>query len=492
MSDRTIRAVLTGSSIGAVKAFKEVENAATKAGGNSSKSISEAGGKITGTFKSMLGAGVALGAVYVGFSGIKSLLTGSIKAFGDQQTATVLLNQAMKDTGQKWTPALQDQLSKTSDSMLAFGDTSATVDNSLQQLVLRGVPLKSAMGDLAIIANIAAAKHMDLASAVEMVTKATAGRLSPALKELGATTLPKGVTGVAALNRILGQVAPAVAGAAPAVSKTMPGALAALGATITDKVMKPLGAFVNKGLIAVSGWISNHHKDIDKVLGGAMTVLGIAVNIVGGFMGTLVGILGTLSKNHLLVPMIETIVASFVIWKGIAVGGWIQGMMVKIAGPGVAVGLYSVAAGVWAIAWPILAIAAVAASIVALFTVMTQGGGGAAKMLKAIRTAAGSDPGHPTAGSNGVTHLLPGRAAGGPVLAGQGYWVGENGPEPFYPNVSGTVAPTSGGGSPVGVTNVYIGPIYSNDGMAVVNALRKYSASNGSVPITVSRAHAIG
>jgi hypothetical protein len=190
--------------------------------------------------------------------------------------------------------------------------------------------------------------------------------------------------------------------------------------------------------------------------------------------------------------MIQTIVASFVIWKGIAAYGAIQGMMTAIAGPGVAVGLGSVAAGLWAAAFPILAIAAVAASVVALFAVITKGGPGAARASAAIRQAAGSDPGHPTISGNGggMTHLIP-RAGGGQVLAGQGYWVGENGPEPFYPNQSGTIAPTSGGGSPVGTTNVTIN-VMSNDGQAVVNALKRYEQSNGVVPITVRRAATAG
>ena len=45
------------------------------------------------------------------------------------------------------------------------------------------------------------------------------------------------------------------------------------------------------------------------------------------------------------------------------------------------------------------------------------------------------------------------RASGGRVMAGQSYWVGERGPEPFIPDQSGTILPTSavrmggGGGS---------------------------------------------
>lgn len=41
------------------------------------------------------------------------------------------------------------------------------------------------------------------------------------------------------------------------------------------------------------------------------------------------------------------------------------------------------------------------------------------------------------------------RAAGGPVLAGRRYWVGERGPEPFVPSVNGTILPAGGGGATV-------------------------------------------
>jgi len=46
---------------------------------------------------------------------------------------------------------------------------------------------------------------------------------------------------------------------------------------------------------------------------------------------------------------------------------------------------------------------------------------------------------------------IPGRAAGGPVSAGQAYVVGEQGPELFIPSVSGAIAPTAG----PSITNVF-------------------------------------
>jgi hypothetical protein len=42
-----------------------------------------------------------------------------------------------------------------------------------------------------------------------------------------------------------------------------------------------------------------------------------------------------------------------------------------------------------------------------------------------------------------LSGLSPGRAAGGPVTAGQAYLVGEQGPEPFIPSSSGTILPYS-------------------------------------------------
>jgi tape measure domain-containing protein len=44
---------------------------------------------------------------------------------------------------------------------------------------------------------------------------------------------------------------------------------------------------------------------------------------------------------------------------------------------------------------------------------------------------------------SGLTNLLPGRAAGGPVMSGSPYMVGEKGPEMFVPKTSGTIIPNN-------------------------------------------------
>lgn len=56
-----------------------------------------------------------------------------------------------------------------------------------------------------------------------------------------------------------------------------------------------------------------------------------------------------------------------------------------------------------------------------------------------------------------VSGLLPGRASGGPVQSGQGYVVGERGPELFVPRTSGTIVPNhSLGGSSGGGVNINV------------------------------------
>jgi hypothetical protein len=58
----------------------------------------------------------------------------------------------------------------------------------------------------------------------------------------------------------------------------------------------------------------------------------------------------------------------------------------------------------------------------------------------------------------------PGKAAGGPVLGGSSYIVGENGPELFVPSVSGVVVPNgAGGGVSIGSVTIQAGSFSGSD-----------------------------
>lgn len=66
------------------------------------------------------------------------------------------------------------------------------------------------------------------------------------------------------------------------------------------------------------------------------------------------------------------------------------------------------------------------------------------------------------------------RAAGGPVIAGQPYIVGEHRPELFVPSQNGTIVPRVGGGA---TYNIYMPP--GSDGEDVVAAIKNYERRNG-------------
>ena len=91
--------------------------------------------------------------------------------------------------------------------------------------------------------------------------------------------------------------------------------------------------------------------------------------------------------------------------------------------------------------------------------------------MAAADASAGSTPGGPG-------DQAPGKAAGGPVIAGRAYTVGEKGRELFVPNTSGTIIPNSalGGGSGGGGGSTII--INAIDAKGVIDALAKAKRQN--------------
>ena len=75
-----------------------------------------------------------------------------------------------------------------------------------------------------------------------------------------------------------------------------------------------------------------------------------------------------------------------------------------------------------------------------------------------------------------LRRMLEGKAAGGPVMGGTPYIVGERGPELFVPGSSGSIVPNHAmGGGGVQTINIYT----SADPQAVVNAIKQYERRNG-------------
>lgn len=224
-----------------------------------------------------------------------------------------------------------------------------------------------------------------------------------------------------------------------------------------------------------------------SILGsGAKGLLGIIVPIGEFITTTLLGAIKTLSDNFKTweTPL-AAVVASFVTFKAVAVGGEIVQMFQFLASGGLQTALYGLGAASeaafapWVVASaPIVALAAAIASVKSTFagqqgignpfglTVPGQQGSNG-KIGAGIFGGSGTLPPAPP----GQTGLKP-RALGGSVSALNSYMVGERGPELFTPRLSGTIIPHDklGGGT---TNNVYV--YVTNPGASADDIARKVS-----------------
>lgn len=91
-----------------------------------------------------------------------------------------------------------------------------------------------------------------------------------------------------------------------------------------------------------------------------------------------------------------------------------------------------------------------------------------------------STPGPPDLSGLG-TALIP-HASGGSVTPGRGYLVGEQGPEPFFPMVPGTIIPNGALGGTV-TNHVTINMPAGSNGEDVVQAIERYVRGNGPIRV---------
>jgi hypothetical protein len=368
VTDRVIRAVLTGSSAGAVKAFEETALAAESSARKVSGTTTEHASKAEGAFSSIsgklmnVGMGLAVGGLALGAVG--DLVA---KTMGEEQAAMAKLNTAMSDAGQKWTPALKDQFDKTRGSMTGLGFEGAQSADAIAKFVTAGVPATDAMKDMSTAADLARFKNISLGDATDTLTKASMGSVK-ALKDLGITSGPvvtkakdleaaqttlakaqdnlntlqtsghathaqlaKAQDAVAAaqgnltkkqgdynqtakhMNEIVGLAEPKIKGQAEAYSKTLPGALSVIKASLTDKLLVPLGEKVMPLFERLANWVSEHSSQISAVLGGAVIALGIAFDVLGKAMDVVNGIISWIVDHwHALMPLFAAILGGLI------------------------------------------------------------------------------------------------------------------------------------------------------------------------------------
>ncbi|MCU1494811.1 MAG: rane protein of unknown function [Acidimicrobiaceae bacterium] len=216
MADRTIKAVITGSSAGAVKAFEETALAADKAGAAAGDKIEAAGGRVSGVFGKLGGIasnlglpfGEAFGKIGEGFSELEtkgqkfssamagigkvSLLAGAagaaafgveaVKAGNALEDSQVQLTASIKASGSSF-DQWQPKIAATQQKMEALGFSNADVNTALSKSDISTQNVGQSLSVMTLAADLARAKHIDLSTAIDSVDKAMTGNLRP-LKQL--------------------------------------------------------------------------------------------------------------------------------------------------------------------------------------------------------------------------------------------------------------------------------------------------------------------
>jgi phage-related protein len=261
--------------------------------------------------------------------------------------------------------------------------------------------------------------------------------------------------------------------AANVATSTLSGSMSKVSAALQNAGVT-LGNFFLPILKTVMGWVAIAAQDFAFVLPGALTVIGTAFNILGKIIGPAITFWVGLVK--VWIAVIQTIV------------GVVVNVVNAIKGPIISIG------GFFATAFGGVA------------TIVGKAFGGVATIVKgAINGVIGiinffiglidAIQVHIHVGPVGLDWnglklgKIPTLDTGGivttPTLA---LLAANSRPEAVIPLGSANMLSGGGGG---GGSNVVIN-VTSNDGQAVVNALKRYFYANGPIPITVNRARALG
>lgn len=222
---------------------------------------------------------VGLGLAAVGFGAI------SIKTALGAEQAQAQLEQAVKATGHSFDDVSGD-VEAAGKRMAGFGFDIEETNAALAKLTRASKDPQKAISDLAIAADIARAKNLDLGAASQILVNIEAGRVR-GLAQLGISTKDSAgntVTAAVALQRITALYG----GSAKANAATYAGELQAVGAeahNLEEEVggkLLPIVADLGKELVAgVHGL-----EDINQATGGWLGTLGLAAFAAGGIAVT--------------------------------------------------------------------------------------------------------------------------------------------------------------------------------------------------------------
>lgn len=168
MAKSVVDVVIKGDAKDAIRAFHETENAAKGMGSKvKAAGLLVAGGLVAGT--------AAVGAF--GVSAVKAALKG--------EQAHAQLAQAIKNSGRSY-QQFAPQIENATQQLANFGFENDDVENALSTLIQGSGNTSKSIANIGLAANIAKARHLDLASAAQLVTKVMSGNTT-VLKRMGIT-----------------------------------------------------------------------------------------------------------------------------------------------------------------------------------------------------------------------------------------------------------------------------------------------------------------
>lgn len=333
---------------------------------------------------------VLAGAAVAGGAALVAFLYSSAKAAGEAQVQLAKVDATLKTMGAS-AIGMKEKILEASSAVTKLGFDDETAAVSITNLFKATGDLTKAteLNNLAL--DIARAKNIDLETASNLVLKAYEGQTG------GLRKLIPAIDGTLTPLEQLRQAQAAVAGQADAAAKTFPIQMLALSESITN-LKEVIGSALLESL----------QPFIDKLILFANDPATVAqVKLIGEWIGTNLPI-----AIDTAVISIQTIHDAFVAVTG-AIGDVIYGVQVATK----ALGDFVVAS----------------AKAVKDAAINTIPGVGLVKSVKSMITGK--------------------KAAGGPVMAGGSYLVGEQGPEIFTPGSSGHITPNGGGGAVVNIYN---------------------------------------
>lgn len=279
MAERFIELILHGNASQAIGEMEKLATATDVAGAGMHAKLSSWAQKTT---LAMAGLGIGVAAV-------------SVKLADDFEIANARLETSLKNSGISF-ESVSPQIDKTNSAMEKFGYSNTETENAMSRLVIATKDVSKSQRDLGIAADIAAARHISLEQATDLLVKTEGGRYVGLTRTLGVSK--DVIASFHSQADAVDYLATHFTGQAAAGAETFQGKVKALQAQLEDIGIKigqaviPVIEDLASALSSVITWFKQN-EDAAKALGIAIgTVLAGAVAIftydkVAAFVGGL-------------------------------------------------------------------------------------------------------------------------------------------------------------------------------------------------------------